>query len=125
MRFALGLHTVRDKLATTMSEIEIAYAGSPLSSGPHAGDRWAPKQYDGPPPGSGAEPRFVLHTDDGEAGAALAARFPSLLEPAPRKPDAHYRLLIVRPDGYIGFASVDAAWSEAAHYLQRLAPTHA
>jgi len=125
LRFALGLHAVQDKLATAMSEIEIAYAGSPLSSGLHSGDRWAPGKYNGPPPGSGAEPRFVLYTNDGDAGAALAARFPTLVEPVPRRPDDHHHLLIVRPDGYIGFASADDAWADAAHYLQRLAPAHA
>jgi FAD binding domain-containing protein len=128
MRFLFGFHAVRDRLATTMSEIEIAYANSPLSKGKHAGDRWAPEHYDGPPPGSGSEPRFVLYTADAEKGAALASRFPSLLEPAPRKPDHPYLLLlIVRPDGYIGFSSGDADWgdidwSEAERYLQRLAP---
>lgn len=32
MRFLLGFHAVRDRLVTTMTEIEIAYADSPLSS---------------------------------------------------------------------------------------------
>jgi 2-polyprenyl-6-methoxyphenol hydroxylase-like FAD-dependent oxidoreductase len=131
MRFLFGFHAVRDKIVTTMSEIEIAYADSPLSSGSHAGDRFAPQHYNGAPPGSGAEPRFVLYTADGEKSAALASRFPSLLEPAPRKLDDPIRLLlIVRPDGYIGFSSGDADWSnidwsEAERYLQRLVPTYA
>ena len=43
MRFLFGFHAVRDKLVTTMSEIDIAYADSPLSSGSHAGDRLAPR----------------------------------------------------------------------------------
>jgi 2-polyprenyl-6-methoxyphenol hydroxylase-like FAD-dependent oxidoreductase len=125
LRILLGFHAVRDRMATTMSEIEITYAGSPLSSGLHAGARWAPEHYDGPPPGIGNEPRFVLYTVDSEKGAALAARFPSLVEPKPRTPDDPRRLLIVRPDGYIGFSSGDAAWVEAERYLQRLAPADA
>ena len=32
LRFLLGFHAVRDRMATQMSEIEIAYAGSPLSA---------------------------------------------------------------------------------------------
>jgi 2-polyprenyl-6-methoxyphenol hydroxylase-like FAD-dependent oxidoreductase len=125
LRILLGFHAVRDKVATTMSEIEIAYTGSPLSSGPHAGDRWAPEHYDGPPPGIGSQPRFVLYAGDGEKGAALAARFPSLLEPKPRTPDDPRRLLIVRPDGYIGFASGDADWAAAERYLRQWAPADA
>ncbi len=125
LRVLLGFHAVRDKMATTMSEIEIAYTGSPLSSGSHAGARWAPEYYDGPPPGMGGEPRFVLYTADAEKGAALAARFPLLLESKPRTPADPHRLLIVRPDGYIGLSSGDATWVEPERYLQRLAPAQA
>jgi 2-polyprenyl-6-methoxyphenol hydroxylase-like FAD-dependent oxidoreductase len=125
LRFALGFHAVRDKMATAMSEIDIAYADSPLSRGSHAGDRWAPEHYDGPPPGSGGEPRFSLYAADREKGAALASRFPSLLEPIPRQPVVPERILIVRPDGYIGFSSGRADWDDAERYLQRLAPARA
>jgi hypothetical protein len=121
-RVLFGFQAVRDKMTTTISEIGIAYAGSPLSSGSLAGERWPPQHYDGVPPGIGSEPRFVLYTADGEKGAALSARFPSLLEPNPRTLEERpHRLLIVRPDGYIGFSSDDAAWVEAERYLQRLA----
>ncbi len=67
----------------------------------------------------------MLYTHDADKGAALAARFPLLLEAAPRKPDDSHSLLIVRPDGYIGFSSADAAWADAERYLQRLAPAQA
>ena len=125
LRFLLGFHAVRDKLATQMSEIQIAYPGSPLSSGSHAGARWAPEQYAGPPPGAAGEPRFVLYAADAEQGGALAARFPSLLEAKPRTPGDADPLLIVRPDGYIGLSSGGADWGEAERYLQQLAPAHA
>jgi hypothetical protein len=92
-----GFHALRERMATTMSEIEIAYAGSPLSSGSLAGTRWAPEDYDGPPPGAGSKPRFVLYAADGEKGAALAARFPSLLEPKPRTPRDPDRLFLSAP----------------------------
>jgi 2-polyprenyl-6-methoxyphenol hydroxylase-like FAD-dependent oxidoreductase len=120
-----GFHAVRDRMATTMSEIGIAYAGGPLSDGPRAGARWAPEHYDGSPPGAKTEPRFVLYTADVEKGAALAAEFPSLLEPKPRTPADPDRLLMVRPDGYIGLSAGHAAWAEAEHYLQRLIPDRA
>ena len=125
LRVPFGFHAVQDRMATAMSEIGIAYAGSPLSSGPLAGRRWAPEHYDGPPPGLAREPRFVLYAADGGKGAALAARFPSLLESKRRTPKDRNQLLIIRPDGYIGFSASDRAWIEAERYLQRLAPAPA
>ena len=122
LRVLLGFHAIQDRMAATMSEIEIAYTNSPLSSGQRAGARWAPKHYDGAPPGIGDHPRFVLYTADVEKGATLATQFPSLLEPKPRMPQEPRNLLIVRPDGYVGFSSGEAAWDEAERYLQRLAP---
>ena len=122
LRFLLGLHAVQDRLAATMSEIEITYAASPLSSGHKGGARLAPEHYDGPPPGSGTAPRFVLFATDAQQGAALTTRFPHLLEPQPRtSPDAR-SLLIVRPDGYIGLSASVDGWDAAERYLQRLQP---
>jgi hypothetical protein len=117
-------HAIRGKVAATTTEIEIAYADSPLSSGSHEGDRFAPDHYEGTPPGSGSEPRFV-YAADGEKGVVLAARFPSLIEPTPRTPDDPNHLGMVRPDGYIGFSSGDADWDAAERYLARLVPAHA
>lgn len=121
LRFLLGLHAVRDRMATTMSEIEIAYAGSPLSVGPGSGARWEPDADAGSPPGSGGAPRFVLYAADPERGAALTARYPGLLEPAPRAPPDASRLFIARPDGYLGLSAGGAAWDEAERYLRALA----
>ena len=121
LRFLLGLHAVRERMATTMSEIEIAYADSPLSRGPGAGARWDPQQDAGPPPGSGREPLFVLYAADPARGAALAARFPALLEPAPRTPPDGSTLVVVRPDGYVGLSAAGEAWDEAERYLHALA----
>jgi len=122
LRFLLGLHAVQDRIARTMSEIEIAYADSPLSGGRKAGARWAPEQYAGPPPGFGTPPRFVLFAADMEKGAALAARFPTLLESKPRPSPNSQNLFIVRPDGYVGLSADSAAWDRAESYLKRLAP---
>lgn len=121
LRFMLGFHVVQERMATTMSEIEVAYAKSPLSMGRHAGDRLPPGQYDGPPPGSGPTPRFVLFSADRVRSATLAARFPGVLDPRPRtSPDAQ-RLLIVRPDGYVGLSAAGDDWTGAERYIQRLA----
>ncbi|GLS22890.1 FAD-binding monooxygenase [Labrys miyagiensis] len=121
LRFLLGLHAVQDKLSSTMSETDIAYADSPLSDGPGAGNRLAPEDYDGPPPGSGNRPRLVLMTADTDKGAALATRFPDLLEPSPRRPPNASRLLIIRPDGYIGLSARRNEWNKGEAYLKAFA----
>ena len=92
LRFMLGFHAVQKRMAATMSEVEIAYAKSPLSVGRHAGDRLPPQQHDGPPPGSGTAPRFVLFSSDKAKGAAWAAGFPNVLDPDPRTPPDAARL---------------------------------
>ena len=120
LRFMLGLHAVQERLAATMSEVDIAYRHSPLSSGHHAGDRLPPEQYAGPPPGRGTAPRFVLFAADGTRGAALTARFPGLLEGTPRPPHDPAQLRIVRPDGYIGLSTDGHDWDGAARYLEPL-----
>ena len=121
LRFLLGLHAVRDRMATQLSEIEIAYADSPLSSGPGSGARWEPDAYGGAPPGAGGEPRFLLYASDAVRGARLTERFPRLLEPAPRTPPRGSGLLVVRPDGYVGLSAGEGAWDEAERYLGALA----
>lgn len=121
LRWLLGLHAVRRRMAATMSEIEIGYPGSPLSVGAGAGRRWRPEDSDGPPPGAGADPRFVLYAADAEGGAALAARYPGLVQPVPRRNPMPGRLHLVRPDGYVGFAAGAADAEAAEHYLKEIA----
>ena len=121
LRLMLGLHAVQDRMAATMSETEIGYAGGPLSKGRHGGRRLDPKHYDGAPPGAGTIPRWVLYTADPKKGAAMAQRFPSLLEPASRAPGSPGELLIVRPDAYIGLSAGRDRWDEAEQYLETLA----
>lgn len=120
LRFLLGLHTVRDRMATQLSEINIAYADSPLSSGPGAGARWEPESYQGSPPGAGGEPLFLLYAADAAQGARLTKRFPRLLEPAPRPPPRDDGLFIVRPDGYVGLSARGDEWDAAERYLEAL-----
>jgi len=120
LRFLLGFHAIRDRMATQMSEIEIAYAGSPLSAGPGSGARWEPGTYEGPPPGAGGEPRFLLYAADAARGTAMTGRYSRLLEPAPRSPPDASDLFVVRPDGYVGLSAPGAAWDVAERYLHGL-----
>ena len=120
LRFMLGLHAVQERMATTMSEIDIAYANSPLSAGRHAGNRLSPNHYAGPPPGSGAAPRYLLFAA-GEQGARLTERFPNILDPVQRPPPDEQKLLLVLPDGYIGLSAAARNWTEAERYLHSLA----
>ena len=127
MRFVMGLHTMRDRMVTQMSETGIAYGDSPLSVGvghaPHglaAGERLSPAQYDGPPPGAGRDPRFVLFAAGAQA-RDLTAAYPALVEAEPRTPPDPHRLLIVRPDGYIGLSAGPADLEKADAYLRALA----
>ena len=115
--FVLGFEAVRERMVTQMSETDIAYAKSPLSHGKHAGDRFPPEQYDGPPPGAGDDPRFVLYAAD---GAALAAEHPAVLQPQVRTPADARLITIVRPDGYVGFSGGAEDGRAAGSYLASL-----
>lgn len=128
LRFALGLAPIRDRMALQMSEIEIAYGESPLSRGLHAGAhglvagaRLPPDLYAGPPPGAGNRPRFVLYAASGAESADLLAQFPDMLEETARPSPEAGLILLVRPDGYIGFAGKAGDWAEAGAYLGGLA----
>ncbi|MBE7219796.1 MAG: FAD-dependent monooxygenase [Caulobacteraceae bacterium] len=118
----LGLHAVQDKMAAAMSETDIGYAHSPLSQGRQAGRRLLPADYAGAAPGSGAAPRFVLFAADAERGRQLSAHYPTLIEAAPREPPDARSLLVVRPDGYVGFDGAAGDWSSAERYLGALLP---
>ena len=121
MHVMLGFHAVREGMATTMSEVGIGYPKSPLSVGRHAGERLAPAQYGGSPPGSGDAPRFAVFTADPGRAETLATRFPGLLDPAPRPPPDARSMLLVRPDGYVGLAAAADDWDAADDYLRRVA----
>ncbi len=128
LRFALGLAPIRDRMALQMSEIEIAYAESPLSVGVQrgahgltAGARLPPEHYAGAAPGAGNRPRFVLYAEAGVESSGLLAQFPALLEDTNRPAPEPGLILLVRPDGYIGFAGKAGQWAEASAYLGGIA----
>ena len=118
IRLLLGFPPVRDGIATGMSEVAIGYPHSPISQGPGAGLRLPPGDYDGAPPGAGADPRFVLYAEDPQGGAALAARFPALVAPNTRRPPGGRGTMLVRADAYVGFAAKTGALPEAEAYLR-------
>ena len=121
LHFMLGLHAVQERLASTMSEIDIEYSPSALSEGRGSGTRFPPQGYAGSAPGSSKAPRFVLYASDQIRGAELVGRYAQLLESKCRVPIAENRLLIVRPDGYVGLSTSADDWEAAERYLTRLA----
>jgi 2-polyprenyl-6-methoxyphenol hydroxylase-like FAD-dependent oxidoreductase len=117
-RFLLGFHAVRHEMAATMSEVDIAYAKSPLCSGRHGGARWAPKNYAGPPPGTGPSSRFVLYAANPSKAGPVIKKFSKLLEGTPRlSPDESTH--VVRPDGYVGLTASADNWDQVEHYLMK------
>lgn len=68
--------------------------------------------------GAGHVPRFVLYADRTERATGLAPRVEARVRISPHR----RRVLIARPDGYLGFAGAADAWEEAERYLQRCTP---
>ncbi|MGA9884715.1 MAG: FAD-dependent monooxygenase [Candidatus Acidiferrales bacterium] len=86
----------------TLSELGVAYRGSPMVEGP--GERYFDDSLRG---GSGIRSRFLLLLDESadastvEAAKQLCASFPDILESrAAHRPG----LTLLRPDGYVAFA---------------------
>ena len=78
-----------------------------------------------PTMGSRQEPeacRASCSTGPAHGRRETTAAYPSLLEDEPRPAPIPERLLIVRPDGYIGFSGAAGAWDAADGYLRALAP---
>ena len=122
VKFAMGFPQVAHGMMDTMSELNIAYPESPLSvaGSRHAyaikpGERW-PEVL----PADTSKPRFVA-IGPADVVAGLAAKFPKLVDTATSKRADARDLILVRPDGYVGFAATvnDSAGAEA--YLRNLA----
>jgi 2-polyprenyl-6-methoxyphenol hydroxylase-like FAD-dependent oxidoreductase len=123
VKFALGFPQIGHIVADTMSELNIAYPVSPLSvaGSPHAhgvkpGTRWPEKL-----PADITKPRFTA-IGPTDVAADLAAKFPKLVEAATSSKHADPRdLILVRPDGYVGFAGVTSDRAGAEAYLRTIA----
>ncbi|UYN98057.1 MAG: FAD-dependent monooxygenase [Enhydrobacter sp.] len=113
VRFATGFPAIQHRIADQLTEMDIGYPESPLSRGPKAGVRWPHRL----PAGAGGA-RF---TAVGPAAAveALAAGYPGLVVAAPEQGST---LLLIRPDGYVGFAGGPGDQPQADSYLAALAP---
>lgn len=124
VRLALSFPQLVHVMADTLSELNIAYPDSPLSKagapgahGTRPGLRW-PEVLGG----GDTAPRFAA-LGPAAAVADLARRFPDLVDPVGASPRADARdLVLVRPDGYVGFAGAAADTSGAAAYLAAIAP---
>lgn len=123
VKFALGFPTIGHIVADTMSELNIAYPESPLSvaGSPHAhgakpGTRWPEKLA-----ADTSKSRFSA-IGPADAAAELAAKFPKLVEAAGPSKHADARdLILVRPDGYVGFAGAASDRAGAEAYLRGVA----
>ena len=118
--FVLGLSTVRHGLEEKLAELSIGYPDSPLNGaharslrGPGPGERVAPRAGE-PPIGAGNAPRFALFTADAAGAAALASRFPALLDPQIRPPLADDGIWLARPDGYVAATAQSGDWEAIA-----------
>jgi len=123
VNFALSFPQVGHIMADTLSELNIAYPASPLSvAGAHhahgtkPGHRWPE-----PLAADTTKSRF-LAIGPADAVADLVAKFPDLLEAASGAKRADARdLVIVRPDGYVGFAAAASDRAGAETYLRAIA----
>lgn len=118
---ALGLPIFTRRVATTMSEVGVRYARSPLN-GPGAGGldpgrRVAPVA-DEVPVGAGTRPTFALFAVATPEVAALLASHPQLVDPRPRPPLWGAAFALVRPDGYLACSATRL--EIIADYLGRL-----
>jgi 2-polyprenyl-6-methoxyphenol hydroxylase-like FAD-dependent oxidoreductase len=121
-----GFTPVKHMMANILSEVAVAYPGSPLNApsthvhgGPEAGKR-APIRDGEPAVGSGNTPRFALFAEDTPAARSVLSKYPNFVEPAPRKPYADGGLWLVRPDGYVCLVAKRDGWAEVENYLTRL-----
>ena len=121
----MGIPWVREKAATIATELAVAYPHSPLHAkhpggpSPAAGER-APVRAGETPVSSGRVPEFVAFGAGGDGFAAVAGRFPRLLDPIIRAPFSPGGLWLVRPDGYVFLATKEGAWDKVEEALVAL-----
>ncbi len=80
-----------------LSELGIAYPGSPIVEGP--GKRYFDDSMRG---GEGIRSRFLIMTDDGKDAAAQIGDLSSVVE---LRPSREPGMKLIRPDGYIAYSS--------------------
>ena len=123
VRFAAGFPQFAHAMGDALTELNIAYPESPLSvagahhaHGTRPGMRW-PERL----PADTSRSRFTV-IGPTDAAADLTAKFPELVQAAASSARADARdLILVRPDGYVGFAGAAADRAGAEAYLRALA----
>jgi 2-polyprenyl-6-methoxyphenol hydroxylase-like FAD-dependent oxidoreductase len=123
---ALGLEFVNHAAADVLSEINVAYAESPLISRegvdhlhPHAGHR-APVNTLTMPVGAGSSDRFVLFADAEQMPEELADRYSRLIEPGLRPAFQPGGMWLVRPDDYVAVSTREGDWQSILGFFERL-----
>ena len=126
VKLALGLPAARRAMAEQLTELDVSYPnsplngeGSPLSGTPKPGER-VPIHAGDTPVGAGDTPRFAIYAAPGPDADQFIACFPDHLEPQPRPPLKPGGIWLVRPDGYVAFASDTTSWSQADAYMVKL-----
>jgi hypothetical protein len=122
-KFATGFPFVQHKIANQLGEMDIGYPESPLTvknghvaNGPKSGERWPDRL-----PAGAAGAKFTAF-GPADVVAALAAKFPRLVLPAPAQDPTHKTALrLIRPDGYVAFAGSAKDQPKAEAYLAALA----
>jgi 2-polyprenyl-6-methoxyphenol hydroxylase-like FAD-dependent oxidoreductase len=122
-KFASGFPFVQHKIADQLSEMDIGYPESPLTvknghvaNGPKSGERWPDRL-----PAGAAGAKFTA-LGPAEVVAALSAKFPKLVLPAPAQDPTHKTALrLIRPDGYVAYAGAAKDQKQAEAYLAALA----
>jgi 2-polyprenyl-6-methoxyphenol hydroxylase-like FAD-dependent oxidoreductase len=125
--FLLGLEPARQAAADQMTELSLIYKNSPMigpsdGSFPVAvpGERMPPVAGE-IPVGAGPKPLFALFAEPSAQTSRLIQDFPGLLEPVERKPPEKSCMWLVRPDGYVAVAGLDADYRSFRDYLDRIA----
>jgi 2-polyprenyl-6-methoxyphenol hydroxylase-like FAD-dependent oxidoreductase len=126
-KFAFGFPLIAHRAADMLAELNIGYPSSPLTvegarrpHGTKPGVRWLDRL-----PADGGKARFTA-IGAADVAAELQAKFPKLVQAAPTSSRADSRdLILVRPDGYVGFAGAASDRAGAEVYLQGLAARQA
>ncbi len=108
------LSPVQQRMAEQITELDIAYPGSPLTVGD--GRRMAGRLQGDLRIGGGSLPRLTLLHPRRHAAAGLAGRWPGLVQALEAEVD---QPTLVRPDGYVALETED--FDAITRYLETLA----
>ena len=123
---AMGVKFVNHAAADTLSEIDIAYAGSPLISNagadhlaPHAGHR-APAGNVNLPVGAESSDRFIMFANAEKAPQQLLDSYARLIDPELGPAFQPGGMWLVRPDGYVAVSTREGDWQSIFRFFERI-----